>query len=159
MSDALATAAASSTTSTTVRRKPRHAFGVASLALGSVTWLAYGSLIVTVALIVAFVPGWLVLLLQLTQATGLPFIILTGGPWGFMFGVMALFGVVGMVAFVVYLCASALSVLGVIYGVIGLVQREKRPYAVTGLLLSTIIVVVSVILLLLVNNLFGVSAG
>lgn len=150
---------AAPTTPAALRRKTPYAYGAASLALGSVVWLSYGALIVTIALLVAFVPGWLVLLIQLTDATGLPFVILTGGPWGFVFGVMALFGVVGSVAFVVFICASALSLLGVVYGVVGLVHRERRPFAVAGILLSAIIVIVNVVLVILVVASYSTPVG
>lgn len=147
MSDVLAAAPA---TSAPARRKQPYAFGLASLVLGSVVWLAYGAMVATVALLVLAVPGWLALLIELTQATGVPFVVLTGGPWAYMFAVMGVAGIVGMIAFVVYVCATALGVVAVVYGVVALVQREKRAFAISGILLSAAVLVVNVVVPLLV---------
>lgn len=138
--------AVSPTTSATARPKQPHAFGLASLVLGSVFWLAYGAMILTLAVLVLAVPGWLVLLVELTQATGVPFVVLTGGPWVFLFAMMGVAGVLGTIAFVVYVCATALCVVGIVYGIVALVQREKRAFAVTGILLAVGVLVVNLVL-------------
>jgi hypothetical protein len=142
-------------TTAAVHPRRRHAFGLASLVLGAVVWLSYGAMIVTVAVLVLAVPSWLVLLVEFTQATGVPFVILTGGPWGFMFGVMGLAGVVGLIAFVVYVCATALCALAVVYGTAALVQREKRAFAVTGILLSVLVLALNVALFVLASTSMG----
>lgn len=120
------------------RLTQRHAYGVASLALGSAVWLSYTALIVSVALIVFAVPSSLIILAQFADNGWIGFVLLLSR-WGLGFALFGVGAVVVMIAFVLFVCASALSVLGLVYGAVSLRQRERRAFAVTGILLSAVV--------------------
>lgn len=141
------------------RRKKGRGFGVASFVLAVLVLISYEAFIATVAVLIVVVPGWLFLMVELTQTTGLPFVILTGGPRLVMFGVMGLAGLLFSVGVFTYFAATVTSVLSIAFAIVALVRRARPVFAVTGIVMSILMLAVNLTLFLLSTPWWGPSAG
>lgn len=132
---------------------------MASFVLPVLAVVSYDVTVAFIDFLVLAIPGSFLALVELTKSTGVPFVMLTGGPHLMMFGVFGLAGVVFLIAAGVYVVATILSVLSIVFGIVALVRRRPRVLPVTGIVMSALILSANLAIFLLFSTPWSVSEG
>lgn len=145
----------------TPRARQRRGLGIAAFVLPVIALLVYESVVVVLDLVVLTLPGTLLVLIELTEATGVPFILpfAVFGLHGGVVGLALVALTVSVVVLVTYAVATILCVLSVVFGVVALVKRRPRVFPIAGLVISAVILVLNILMFLAVYPAFVTPAG